>query len=237
MAPEDIIRKTIQATTQFNLSLEVENRMNPRMHIKSRAPGLRSSRQHELVASDTFFPSVTSDRGNTCSQLFIGQKSKRWEVFPLKSEFQNGIALQDYIRKCRAPLTIKKDNAQSELGKKWLDTCCSQCINTETTKPHHPWQNPCEREIGSLSNMVCRCMQEFKVPLRKHDWCQKCCVDVHNILAHRNLGWRTPMKVSSGHTPDISVFCFHIWEPIWYYVATLKSPQECLKKGRLLGIA
>ena len=122
MAPEDIIQKIIQATTQFNLSLEVENRINPRMHMKERAPGLRSFRQHELVASDTFFLSVTSNRGNTCSKLFVGQKSKRWEVFPIKSEFQSKTSLQDYIRKCRSPSTIKTDNVQSKLGKKWLDT-------------------------------------------------------------------------------------------------------------------
>ena len=118
MAPEDIIRKTIKATTQFNLSSEIENRMNPGMYMKARACGLQSSCQHELVASDTFLPSIASNQGNKCLQLFVGQKSKRWEVFPIKFEFHNGIALQDYTRKCRSPATIKTDNAQSELGKK-----------------------------------------------------------------------------------------------------------------------
>ena len=58
-------------------------------------------------------------------------------IISLKSEFQNCIALQDYIRKCGVPSTIKTDNAQSEL-KKWIDTRRSQCINTETTEQYHP---------------------------------------------------------------------------------------------------
>ena len=93
MAPEDVIHKTFQATTQFHLNLEVEKWMVPNMHMKARAPGLRHFQQHESISSDIIFPTAVSDRGNTCSQLFVGQKSKRWEIYPLKSEFQNGIAL------------------------------------------------------------------------------------------------------------------------------------------------
>ena len=237
MTPENVIQQTFNNTTQFYVSLESEDRMDPRRHIKSRAPGLRMHRQHEPVASDTFFPSVKSDRGNTCSQMFLGTKSRRWEVYPMKLESHNGTALQDYIRKCGAPPSIKTDNAQSETGKTWTETCRSQCINTETTEPHNPQQNPVENEIGLLGNMVTRNMRQFNVPLGKHDWCQKWCCDVHNHVSHRLLNWRTPMEVSTGFTPDISVFRFHIWEPIWYYDPTVKQPRDNLRKARWLGIA
>ena len=61
MTPEDIVKQTFKNTTQFYVSLESEDRMDPRRHIKSRASGLSLDQQHELVASDTFFPSVKSD--------------------------------------------------------------------------------------------------------------------------------------------------------------------------------
>ena len=44
------------------------------------------------------------------------------------------------------------------------------------------------------------------------------------------------MEISSGHTPDISKFRFHIWEPVWYFEPT-KSPIDSWKKGRWLGFA
>ena len=73
---------------------------------------VRFPRQTEAVATDTFFPSIRSYRGNTCSQFFNGLRSNRWEVFPLKTESQNCTALQDYIRKVGVPNVLKSDNAQ-----------------------------------------------------------------------------------------------------------------------------
>ena len=237
LAPIDIVHHTFDATTQHYMNLDCESRSVPRDHYVSRTPGLRFPRQNEDVATDTFFPSVTSSRGNTCSQFFTGLKSNRWEVFPLKTEAQNGTALQDYTRKVGVPNKIKSDNAQSETGTTWTDHCRAQCITTETTEPHHPWQNPSEPQIGALNMMVKRTMQAFNVPLVDHDWCQKWCCDVHNILASRKLNWRTPLEVNEGHTPDISKFRFHFYEPIWYHVPGIKAPTSSLQKGRWLGIA
>ena len=58
-APEDIVIKTLEKTTQFYLGVGCDNRDNPRRHLISRVPGLRYPRQNEKVATDTFFPSVT----------------------------------------------------------------------------------------------------------------------------------------------------------------------------------
>ena len=99
MAPEDIVKRTLNATTQYYLQPEMNNRMDPRRHLTSRFPGLRGNRLNETFATDTFFPSVTSDRGNTCAQLFVGVDSERWEVFPMQRVSQNGITVQDFTRK------------------------------------------------------------------------------------------------------------------------------------------
>ena len=56
-------------------------------------PGLRYPIQIETVASDIFFPTAKSSRGNTCPQLFTGNISDRWSVYPLRKESQNGTAL------------------------------------------------------------------------------------------------------------------------------------------------
>ena len=164
MLPDDIIQKTLENTTQFYMKVECENRQNPRHHYQSRFPALRLKRQNEMVASDTFFPSVPTNRGHTCSQFFAGTETDRWEVFPLKSECHNGTALQDYSRRIGVPPSLKTDCAQSELGATWTDHCRTYCIDQQTTEPHSPWQNPGEPRIGNLNNMVSIVMKSFSVP-------------------------------------------------------------------------
>jgi len=55
MAPEDIVSKTLQHTTQHYLNVDCENRSNMHEHYQSRFPGLRLPRQKEGVATDTHF--------------------------------------------------------------------------------------------------------------------------------------------------------------------------------------
>ena len=80
-------------------------------------------------------------------------------------------------------------------------------------------------------------MREFNVPLSRHHWAQKWCCDVHNVAANRKLDWRSAKERKTGYTPDISMFRFHLWEPIWYYVPHTKQPENSLKKARWLGFA
>ena len=61
--------------------------------------------------------------------------------------------------------------------------------------------------------------------------------DIHNGLANEKLKWRTPLEVNEGNTPDISKFPFHFYEPIWYYDANIKAPEDWLQKGWFLGFA
>ena len=51
MLPENVVRKTLEATTNFYSSIEGENWMDPRRHFCSRFPGLRIQRQNEAVAT------------------------------------------------------------------------------------------------------------------------------------------------------------------------------------------
>eukprot|EP00957_Ditylum_brightwellii_P023218 1752261-Ditylum_brightwellii.AAC.1 len=183
----------LENSTNFYLNIEDKNREDPRKHYKYRFPGLRYPRQKEMVATDTFFPSIKSRIGNTCSQFFVGTASDRWDVYPLKTEIHNVSALQDYSRDVDIPSVLKSDNDQSETGTKWMEFCHHQCIKQETTELQSLWQNPAEPKIGQLNSMVKKVMQEFHVPLSEHDWVQKWCVDVHNAAASRKLAWKSPL--------------------------------------------
>lgn len=92
------------------------------------------------------------------------------------------------------------------------------------------------KRVGYLESMVKKVMEEFGAPLRVHDWAQKWCCQVHNVLALKSKRWRTPMELSTGNTPDISFFRFHFWEPVWYFDHS-KAPESPWCKGRWLGIA
>ena len=73
MAPEDVVKKTFDATTQLCMSVEAENRAVGRRHFKSRFPILKEKWLRDVFHSDTFSPDVDTTRGETCSQMFIGK--------------------------------------------------------------------------------------------------------------------------------------------------------------------
>jgi hypothetical protein len=170
MLPEDVVKRTVLYATSTQLYMEVENehRNEPREHYQSWCPGLCNFQQHEIVASDTYFPTKVTNQGHTCSQMFVGLDLDFWVTYSMKTESANGEALQDYTCTYRCPNIIRTDNAQSELGRTWTKHCCTHAIGTESTEPHHPWQNPAEKCIGYLSAIVKSVLREFNVPLSRH---------------------------------------------------------------------
>ena len=236
MAPEDVIRKTFDATTQLSMSIETDNRLVPRQHYKSRFPFLREKRVHDTFHSDTFFPSIPTNNNETCSQLFIGKETDYMYVQPLRTESHSFSALQDFGRQVGIPQELKTDNAKTETGKKWTDWCRKYLVKTKFTEPHHPWQNYSEHGIGELSKMVKRCMRAFNAPMSRHGWCQLWCCRVRNSLASRKLKWRTPEEKLTGNTPDLSVFRFHFWQEVEWFNINAKNPEDGWTPGRFLGI-
>ena len=74
-------------------------------------------------------------------------------------------------------------------------------------------------------------------PTAKYDWCAKQVKDVHNSTALKSLDWKTPLELSTGETPDISMFNYYFWEPIWFYDPMAPKLTSKLKNTRCLGIA
>ena len=61
--------------------------------------------------------------------------------------------------------------------------------------------------------------------------------DCHNHTALQSLKWRTPLEALDGETPDISVFRFSFYEPVWYLKGRAQFPDCKWVKGRFIGIA
>ena len=83
-------------------------------------------------------------------------------------------------------------------------------IKHDTTEPHHSHQNP-------VAN-----------------WCALYMCQVNNHVARKLLGWKTPIEISTGNTPDISQFRFHFYEPLWYFDPSMKTPKSNLLKATIL---
>ena len=61
--------------------------------------------------------------------------------------------------------------------------------------------------------------------------------DINNICATPILGWKTPISVCHGYTPDISAYLlYQFWEPI-YFKIDKKSPSTKELEGRWLGVS
>ena len=235
--PEDIIKKSLDNTTQYYLEVLEENQDNPQKHFRKRFKAIPDRRQHEEVATDYVYFSKKSSSGHNGGQFFCGVTSKRWEFFPLRKESHNLGALQDYIRKLGPPTCLVSDNAKSEIGASWSEVLRTYMVQTRTSEPHHPHQNPAEPEWGRLGNMIKNVLRQSQAPIGLCNWVTLYCCQVNNHTSRRSLNFRTPMEVSTGHTPDISKFRFYFYEPLWYFEPKIKLPRPNLLKCRYLGIA
>ena len=223
--PEDVLTKTLDHTTQYYLDIEEDNRDNPQRHFRKRFKAIPERRQHEAVGTDFVYFARKTSQGHIGGQFFSGVTSKRWEFFPLVKECQNSQALLDYIQKLGPPDTIISDNAQSEVGKVWTKILRDHMIKSQTSEPHHPHQNPAESEWGRLGNMIKNVLRQSKAPIELCNWTAIYCAQINNHVSWRSLKYKTPMEVSIGHTPDISMFKFHFYKPLWYYEPKIKLPR------------
>ena len=234
--PDEVIQKTLDNTTQFYLDVE-ENRSNPQRHFRKRFKAITDFRQNEEVATDFVYFSTKSSQGHKGGQFFVGVTSKRWAFYPLHKESQNSEALQDYVRSRGAPRSIISDNAKSEIGHKWVEILRDFRINSRTSEPHHPHQNPSESEWGRLGNMMKNVLRQSKAPIELCQWVAMYCCQINDHTSRRSLKYKTPLEVALGWTPDISQFRFYFYEPVWYFEPKIKLPKNNLIKARYLAVA
>ncbi|KAI2506735.1 hypothetical protein MHU86_7736 [Fragilaria crotonensis] len=141
------------------------------------------------------------------------------------------------VAECGAPTRLKSDNAPEFKGKRWISYLESLSIKSEYTEAHHPNQNLAERRGGALKAATVHLLTVTGAPLAY--WCfalEYMCL-VRTVLARRSLNWLTPHECHWGERPDISVFRFIFWQPVWFYQPRRAFPRAKMLKGRFLGVA
>ncbi len=170
-------------------------------------------------------------------QVFVGVKSGYTFVIPLKNKGYAHTALQDFIRQIGAPLFIPVDVAREENVGEWLSVCRTYCIPQCTSEPTYQHQNRVERRIQDIKRRTTVLMSMHSTPSKYWDYAVEYAVELINHTAVRKLGWRTPFERIFGETPDISVFRFAFYEPIYFLDPSTQFPKPNMMPGRFLGIA
>ncbi len=146
-------------------------------------------------------------------------------------------SLQDFIRFIGAPSFILVDSAPEENKGEWLNICRTYCIPQHTSEPEYQNQKWAKRRIGDVKRRASILMSLHNSPERYWDYAMEYAVELINHTAIERLKWRTPFERIMGETPDISVFHFIFYEPIYYLDSNARFPQPNMLPGRFLGIA
>ena len=80
-------------------------------------------------------------------------------------------------------------------------------------------------------------MRKSNAPLIFWCYCRQYVVDCMNHSSVKSLDWKTTMEKLHGNPPDISMFRFGFWAPVWYYEPTAKFLAPNVLTERCLDIA
>ena len=149
--PQEVIKDTLSFTTRLATSIDD---LHMRRHYKPRVPMLNRPRIHETYATDTWFASTRGIGGYTCAQIFYGTKSRFIVIYPMNREGNGPQILEDFIRDHGAPFIIRSDNSQMQSSTLWSNIFRKYNIAQTYTEPNHPHQNPTERYIGHVKDLV-----------------------------------------------------------------------------------
>ena len=214
--PVPRIKDTIKNTTQW---YQAEGRLPMRRHLKSRFPGANVPRRNENVATDTVFADtpalddgLVGHGGVRMVQFFCGCTSEFVAIYPMSSESQVHMALQDFIRFYGAPKNLFSDNAKSQIGLKVQEILRHFTIGHYKSEPHQQNQNPAERRIQDIKRHTNVLLDRTGSPAELWLLCMLYVVDLHNHLASPKIDNHvTPIQKAFGYVPDISKFLQFHW--------------------------
>jgi hypothetical protein len=122
----------------------------------------------------------------------------------MKLKSEAGSKLNKLCSNVGIPLRLFTDNAGEETDGEWETVRRKHLIPQGYTEPHTPWQNKAELEIGAEKSHYHCIMHRAQAPEALWDPGFEHTDEIRQNLARKNLGWRTPFKVLTGDTPDIS---------------------------------
>ena len=146
--------------------------------------------------------------------------------------------LKDFTRDVGAPTGLLSDNAKAEVQERVQQWLRNYHIYHWTSEPYQQNQNLAEQRIGEITRTTNLLMDRTGTPEKEWYLCTKYVVYVLNRMSHEVLDDKTPLEISTGVTPDISVLLQFMWyEPVFYLDSNEKFPTSKEKSGRFVGIA
>ena len=235
-APIEVIRKTLECTTQLARAHE---RYPMRRHRKSRHLFTDRNRIHETVSVDPITSHSPAYGGYRTAWVFYGVRSTFIDVRKSKTEKAFPQVYLDFLRTEGYPQVLKRDLAAVEKSEEIMKIQRQFQIKDAFSEAHNQQQNDVERgAIRWLKSTLEVLMNRTDTP--KEEWIDALMylADVHNILAKESLGWQTPWHVRKGWTPDISAFLHYRWrQPIYYLDCDQSFPASKERPGYFLGPA
>jgi hypothetical protein len=236
-APTDTIKRTFCVTTQFARG-RVSDTL--KQHWRSRFPACNIKRRNEPVATDTVFSDTPAvDSGVTAAQIFVGRQSLVADVYGLKTDKEFVNTLEDNIRERGAMDKLISDCAKAETSNRVKQILRALCISSWYSEPYHENQNFAENRYGTLKSATNRVLNLSGAPANTWLLALMYVCLLLNHLASEALGWKPPLQVLTGQTPDISQFLhFCFFEPVYYnaYNNTFPSASN-EEQGWWVGVA
>ena len=113
-------------------------------------------------------------------------------------------------------------------------------IKGTQSEPYSPWQVHAELCIREVKKVVRHTLDKMQAPRRLWDYCIIYQYELRNLIAHPyfKLHGRTPYKIITGYTPDISEYLDYSWyQTIWYYDEQANFPEPRRRLAKWLGVA
>jgi hypothetical protein len=113
------------------------------------------------------------------------------------------------------------------------------CISAWHSEPHHQNQNFAENRYATIKATTNRVLNLSGAPANTWLLALLYVCLLLNHLVSAALGWKTPMQVLTGQTPDISKFLhFSFYEPVYYHSYSNTFPSSSNEKqGWWVGVA
>ena len=240
---DEAVKKTFAATTQMVPSLKHENEQFPKDCHVTRFPFMNVRRLKESVYCDPVeLPLGPNDKIKQYALMFYGGKSKIKAIYHLGKDLSATRILghmYEFVRDFGAPTTFASDFANN-LAKSsaWVRFCRVSFTKIHASEAGKHESNSVERAWQDVQKRGMHIMRT-QGPPKNHIYAMfNHICDVHNHTALSSLGWRTPMELLSGDTPDLSVFRYYFWEQVWFKAITGVSEKQIKwVKGRFLGVA
>ena len=197
-------------------------------------------RLREEVALGTIFMASPGFCGSTCAQVFVGLMSRMINVYPMPSKAHGYVlkAYQDFMRYEGVPEGLHRDLAPEEKVGKIIDINRGMMVKDTWSGQGHPNQNPAEAlGVKPLKTGTEQLMNRTGAPPGAWPWAQKYIADVNNHCSTPFHGWKTPISVRHGYTPDISAFLqYHFWEKIYFKIDE-QAPNSKEAPGYWMGVS